>query len=199
MQPGRSVLKGSLENIVVKQEPAALNGYPIEHATALNQPGFQAIAKWESDCKVFDLVEQATRAAEITSFEFKEEPPFNEAFASPAPSNSEIHSAHPDSGHPDGGLLDGILDLEDLEESLSGSSDLFPDIGNFVAAPSNGRQFNSQVSMTSQNSMTSQSTLPDSLSSSVFQDGAEIDTLFSGLDTLPFEDANAMETWIKTH
>jgi len=199
----RSVLKGSLENIVVKQEP--IN---IEHATALQQnvhsaggnPPFQAIAKWESDCnKVFDLVEQATQAAgDLSSFvtEFKEEPLGGDTsvFASPAPSNS---------GNPEN-ILDGILDLEDLEESLSGSSDLFPDIGSFVtnaagtapsslSAPPSGQNrqpFNSQMSMASSSG--------ESALSSVFHE-QEMDTLFSGLDALPFEDANAMETWIKTH
>ena len=177
----RTVLKGSLENIVVKQEPAPA---PIEHVTALQAPQtFQAIAKWESDCKVFDLVDstqqqqQTAVGGQLT--EFKEEP-FSEAFASPAPSNVDAGA---------NGILDGILDLEDLEESLSGSSDLFPDIGGFVQPA-----YSTQVSTTSS---TATQDVHTPLSSSVFQDSSDIDTLFSGLDN--FEDANVMETWIKTH
>ena len=222
----RSVLKGSLENIVVKQEPIA--AMPLEQVTALqghqnsvttlpqvsHSQGFQAIAKWESDCKVFDLVEAASNVVvqpahptnpATTTLEFKEEPMdqhFSEPFASPAPSNPQDPC-----GPGSDGLLDGILtDLEDLEGSLSGSSDLFPDIGNFVAG-STSRAFSTQMSS---NSSTFGSTGSSSTSSGSDEGAAalssvfhtpdasdDIDTLFSGLDN--FEDANAMETWIKTH
>ena len=181
----RTVLKG-MENIVVKTEPAQASAIPIESVTALAQPGgFQAIAKWESDCKVFDLVDSTQLQQQqqtVVQTEIKEEPPFSEPFASPAPSNDAAN-----------GILDGILDLEDLEESLSGSSDLFSDI-NFVQQHQHPQPaYSTQVSTSS--AATSVETGP--LSSSVFQDSSDIDTLFSGLDS--FEDANAMETWIKTH
>ena len=162
----RSVLKGSLENI--KQE-------------ICDPQPFQNIDKWESDCKVFDLVDQQQQAQptsqqsslSIQGLEFKQEP-FSEAFASPASSN--IIDDNND-------LLSGILDLE---ESLGGSDDLFPDI-NFDAMTS--------TASTSSIAKTATATSSSNLGDIVFQDPSDL--LFPGFEG--FEDANAMETWIKTH
>jgi len=183
----RSVLKGSLENI--KQEPGAETTVPH----TVTQP-FQNITKWESDCKVFELLEQEEQQAtpcqvtppQSTVLECKEEP-FSEPFASPAPSNMMDDNND---------LLSGLLDLEELEESLGGSEDLFPDM-NFApeVCAAASAMTSTMTSTTKTATVTTTSSGASGLGHDlVFQDAS--DFLFNGLDG--FDDA-LTEAWIKTH
>lgn len=201
----RSVLKGSLENI--KQEPGSPETLSIINppsTTTVTQP-FQNIAKWESDCKVFELLEQEQQqqqqqAAGATPFfqatppqssevmEFKQEP-FSEPFASPAPSNMM------DDNHD---LLSGLLDLEDLEESLGGSEDLFPDISFTPEVCAAASAMTSTMTTKTATAASSTTSTASDASGFVFQDASSsCDLLFSGLDGA-FDDA-LTEAWIKTH